>query len=177
MLKYLSIVTTTALVNIALVSTSSVQTANAATVSVLPTSSDSQLQLVARDEKSAHINSQQQSDIKNIHQTLTQFYRGLNEYSVERMARVAVPTSDKGKDYLRGMFAKLKQYQVDMTFEVENIELVSLSANNAVVKVSQVIKAKGPGKSISSRNSPSMALVKYRGQWKISDIGSVNQNR
>ncbi len=177
MLKYLSIATTTALVNLVLVSTNTVQIANATTVSIPVTSSNSQVQLIAKGDNSAHINAQQQSDIKNIRQTLTQFYRGLNEYNIERMARVAVPGSDKDKEYLRGVFAKLKAYHVDMSIEVENIELVSLSATNALVKVNQVMKAQGPGKSMVSKNSSSLALVKYRGQWKISDMKSINQGQ
>ncbi|MCY7334610.1 MAG: hypothetical protein LH613_00090 [Chamaesiphon sp.] len=173
MLKYLLVAGTTAIVNLVLVFANPVQIASAAidpSLSIAPSSQD---KLIIKDEKPERVNTHQQADIQNIRQTLTQFYRGMNEHSVDRMAKVAVLTSAKDKEYLRSMFARLKSDGVEMSVEVQNIELVSLSERNALVKVTQVMKAKGKQRAISSQQSASLVLVKYRGQWKISGSDTV----
>jgi hypothetical protein len=182
MLKYLPIVAATAIINLVLVSTNFPQIASAQTVSIQSMSSQTQDKLIAKDEEQpAHINANQQSDVQGIHKTLTQFYRGLNEGSVDRMARVSVSTSASEKEYLRSVFARLKSSRVDVSVEIQNIELMSLSANNALVKIDQLVTAKGAQRSGSVQQSSSVALIKNHGQWKISDgntvIKSVNRDR
>jgi hypothetical protein len=176
MLKYLPITVTTAIVNLVLVSTTTVQIANAALAPVTSTPSIDRGQLIAKGEKSAHISAQQQSDVQSIHQTLTQFYRGLNEYSVDRMARAAVPASAHEKEYLQRLFNRLRSARVDVSVEIKNIELVSLSAHNALVKIDQIVTAKGPERSGIVQQSSSIALVKYRGQWKVADGDTVTKS-
>ena len=182
MLKYLSIAAATAIVNLVLVPPHSAQLTNAQTISVRSISQPSQDKLIAKDEeKPAHINASQQSDVRGIHQTLTQFYRGLNEGSVDRMARVSVSASVSEKEYLRNVFTRLKSAHVDISVEIQNIELISLSAKNALVKIDQLVTARSTQRSGSVQQSSSVTLIKDRGQWKISDgstvIKSVNQDR
>jgi hypothetical protein len=172
MFKYLFVAGATAIVNLVLVTTNDAQIAHAVG-DLAPSMSSSQDKLIIKDESPAHSNADRRSDIKSIHQTLTEFYRGLNEYNVERMARVAVSTSDRERAYLRKIFARLKSAGVDLSIEVQNIELVSLSAHNARVEITQVMKARGSQRSISSQQSASVALVKYRGSWKVSDSDTV----
>jgi hypothetical protein len=181
MLKYLPIAAATAIVNLVLVSTNPDRIASAQTVSIDSISPQSQDKLIAKDEeKPVQINASQQSDVRGIHQTLTQFYRGLNEGSVDRMVRVSVAASANEKEYLRSVFARLKSAQINVSVEIQNIELVSLSANNALVKIEQLVKAKSPQRSGSVQQSSSVALIKSRGQWKISDghtvMKSVNRD-
>jgi hypothetical protein len=181
MLKYLVIAATTAIVNLVLVTTNPIQIANAAMDSAQPTSTTNREKLITKEDKPVHINASQQSDIRAIHHTLTEFYRGLNEYNVDRMARVAVTASENDKEHLRNMFGQLKSYRVNMSIEVQNIELISLSEHNALVKITQVMKARGSQRAVSSQQSASIALVKYQGKWKISDsntaMRSIEQDR
>jgi hypothetical protein len=173
MLKYLFVTAATAIANLVLVSTCHVQIAHADGAlgsSIGPHDRD---KLIVKDEKSANFNATQRSDLKRIHQTLTEFYRGLNEHNVDRMARVAVMTSDSDKEYLRRTFARLKSYGVDMSIEVQNIELVSLSEHNALVKITQLMKARGAQRAVKSQQSASVALVKYQGRWRVSDTDTV----
>ncbi|WP_373544666.1 hypothetical protein [Chamaesiphon sp.] len=173
MLKYLFIIGTTVIANLALVITAPTQIATA--IDIVPSvGSNPQDKLITKDLKPLHINTQQQqSDVKSIHEVLTQYYRGFNEYSIERMERVSMSVTAAEKKYLQGLFSKLKSARVDMSVEVKNIELVSLSANNAVVNVEQVMKGRGLQKSMISQQSASIGLLKYRGKWKISDGNTV----
>jgi hypothetical protein len=173
MFKYLLITATTAIFTSSLVTTNPIQMANAAIDSAPSTLADTQAKLITKEDKPTHINARQQSDIQAIHHTLSEFYRGLNEYSVDRMARVAVTASASEKEYLRNLFKRLKSDRVDMSIEVQNIELVSLSEHNALVKVTQVMKARGSQKAVSSQQSASIGLVKYQGKWKISDSNTA----
>ena len=181
MLKYLFITGTTVIANLALVITTPTQIATAIDI-VTPVGSNSQDKLITKDLKPLSINTtQQQSDVKSIHEVLTQYYRGFNEYSIERMERVSMSVTPAEKKYLQGLFSKLKSARVDMSVEVKNIELVALSANNAVVNVEQVMKGRGIQKSLTSQQSASIVLLKYRGKWKISDgktvINSLERGR
>lgn len=174
MLKYLLIAGTTAIVNLGLVTTDSIRLANAAMVSTPSAATVSQDKLITKDEKPVSINSaRQQSDLKSIRKVLTQYYRGFNEHSLEQMERAIVPGSITEQGYLRNFFSKLKSDRVDMSIEVQNIELVSLSANNALVKIDQVMKATRFERMFTSQQSASVALVRYRGQWKISDSNTA----
>ena len=101
MLKYLLVAGTTAIVNLVLVSTNPVQIANAAIDPSLSIAPNSQEKLITKDEKPDRVNTHQQADIQNIYQTLTQFYRGMNEHSVARMEKVAVLTSAQDQEYER----------------------------------------------------------------------------
>jgi hypothetical protein len=176
MLKYVFVTAATALVNLVLISTDRIQIANASRDFIPAIESISQDKLITKDDKPGHYNASQQADIKNIHKTLTEFYRGLNEHNVDRMARVSVMALDSDKEYLRRTFARLKSSGVDMSIEVQNIELISLSGNNARVEISQVMKASGTQRSIKSQQSASIVLVKYRGRWKVSDGDTVMQS-
>jgi hypothetical protein len=176
MLKYLFVTAATAIVNLALVSTNPGQIANAAidsVPSILPISQD---KLITKDElKPAHLNSQQQSDVRGIHRTLSEFYQGFNEYSVNRMERAVVAEATEGKERLRQIFAEIKSSQTDMSIEVQNIELVSLSKQNASVLVDQLTKFRGSRGAASLKHSVSISLVKKRGQWKIIDSDMVGK--
>jgi hypothetical protein len=176
MLKYVFVTAATALVNLALVTTINVRAAAASGDFAPAIESISGDKLITKDDKPSFNSASQQVDIKNIHKTLTEFYRGLNEHNVDRMARVSVMASDSDKEYLRRTFARLKSSGVDMSIEVQNIELVSLSTNNARVEISQVMKASGAQRSIKSQQSASIVLVKYRGRWKVSDGDTVMQS-
>ncbi len=173
MLKYVFVTVATALVNLALVSTNNAQVANASVDLLAEIAPISQDKLITKDDSPAYSATAQKSELKKIHRTLTEFYRGLNEQNVERMARVAVLDADGDKEYLRSTFAKLKSYGIDMSIEVQNIELVSLSENNARVKVTQLMKARGSQQAVKSQQLASVMLVKYSGKWKVSDTDTV----
>jgi ketosteroid isomerase-like protein len=185
MSKYLFVTAATALINLVLVTTNTVQIANASMDAGSSLAITSQDKLIVKGEKPsknpAHLNAQQQSDVKGIHRTLTEFYRGLNEYNVDRMARVAVTTSNNEKAYMQRIFDKLKAYNVDMSIEVQDIELISLSDHNAIVKVTQLMRARGSGRAMSSQQSSSFSLVKNQGRWRVIDsntvMSSMPQNR
>ncbi|WP_295622040.1 hypothetical protein [Chamaesiphon sp. GL140_3_metabinner_50] len=169
MLKYVFVTVLTAIVNLGLVATNNAQIANAS-VDIEPIGHD---KLITKDDTSNYSVTAQKSDIKKIHRTLTEFYRGLNEQNVERMARVAVLDSNSDREYLRSTFARLKSYGIDMSIEVQNIELISLSEHNARVKVTQLMKARGSQRAVRSQQLASVMLVKYEGSWKVSDTDTV----
>ncbi len=170
MLKYLPIATTTAIVNLALVLTNPVQIVNAETVAIGSTTPSSQEKLIAKDIKPTPVNArQQQSDVRSIHRTLTEFYRGFNEYNVRRMEQVAIPGSPEDHEKLRSVFANIKSNRVNMSIEVQNIELVALSDQNATLRIDQLAKFRGPSGSGQKQSFISVALVKVNGQWKVSD--------
>ncbi|WP_373542655.1 hypothetical protein [Chamaesiphon sp.] len=171
MLKYSVIAGTTAIINLVLVLTNPPQIVNAVEFEGL--TSISHEKLIIKDTKSIQIDAKQQSDLQGIHETLTQYYRGFNEYNIDRMERVSISVSPAEKKYLQGIFAQLRAAQVDMSVEVQNIELVSLTANNALINVEQVMKTKSPLRSMTSQQSASVMLTKYRGKWKISDGNTV----
>jgi excinuclease UvrABC nuclease subunit len=173
MLKYLPITALAAIVNLVLVATNSSQIASAQIAPTRSISADRHQKLITKDEIPTHINSQQKSDIKGIHRALTQYYRGFNEYSIERMERATVPGSITEAGYLRDFFSRLRSAGVAVSVEVENIELVSLSENNALVNIDQVMKMRGSQRSATSKQAATIALVKYRGQWRISDGNTV----
>ncbi|WP_309729132.1 hypothetical protein [Chamaesiphon sp. OTE_75_metabat_556] len=177
MSKYLFVTAATALINLVLVTTNTIQIANAGIAAGSVQAVTSQDKLIVKgeklDRKPAHLNSQQQSDVKGIHRTLTEFYRGLNEYNVDRMARVAVTTSSNEKAYMQRMFDKLKAYNVDMSIEVQDIELIALSERNATVKVTQLMRARGSNRAMSSQQLSSFSLMKTQGRWRVIDSNTV----
>ncbi len=170
MLKPLLLALTT-LLPLTFGSINTAQTAHA--VTRITPSQGSPQQLMAKGDKSSHTTAQQQSDVKNIHQTLTQFYRGINEYDVESMSRAVVMSSASEKAYMQRLFNRLKSYHVDMSVEVQNIDLLKLSDRNAMVKINLAMKSRTSKKAVNSQQSSILALVKYQGKWKISDADTV----
>ena len=173
MFKYLLITAATAIVNLVLVSTYPVQIADAAIDSVRSISPIDLDKLITKEEKPVQLNTKQQSDVQSIRKTLTEFYRGFNEYSADRMEQVVVSSVGKGKKNLQNMFSQLKSARVDMSIEVLGIELVSLSEHNALVVIEQSTKVSGPRGKAKMQDSISIALVKNRGSWKISDSDMI----
>lgn len=132
----------------------------------------SQHQLIAKQAKSANVNTQQ-ADVEAIHQTLTQFYRGVNELDLDRMTRATLIVPAAEKAYTRRMFDRLKASRVDFSVEVRNIELVSISPHNALVKVEQLVKSRSSSGASEIQGTSSIALIKTKGKWKISDNDTV----
>jgi hypothetical protein len=133
----------------------------------------SQNQLIAKQNKSANVDAQQQAEIDSIHQTITQFYRGMNEFDVDRMAKVSLSVPAADKAYMRRVFNRLKANNIDMSIEVRNIELISFSQNTALVKIDQIVKGRRGKISTESKQTASLALVKYQGKWKIGDSDTI----
>jgi hypothetical protein len=172
MLKPLLLATTT-IVQLAIVSTSTLQIAHA-TIIVTPSSTHLD-RSIANGDRTNHINAQQQSDVNGIHATLTQFYGGMNEYNVDRMARVATPTTEDKKQAMRQSFARAKAAGMDISFQIKNIELVSLSDRQATVKIEQLVTGKKDGNTKSDLQAVSITLVKYRGSWKVGDFKPMSR--
>ncbi len=133
----------------------------------------SQHQFIAKQNKSANVDAQQQADIDSIHQTITQFYRGMNEFDVDRMAKVSLSVPAADKAYMRRLFSRLKANNIDMSIEVRNIELISLSQNNALIKIDRIVKGRRGKISTESKQTASLTLVKYQGKWKIGDSDTI----
>jgi hypothetical protein len=156
---------------LSLTTLSGISLANAATEPKLQGTSGHQF--IAKQDKSGNVAAQQQADIASIHQTITQFYRGMNEFDVDRMERssLSVPAADKAS--MRKFFNRLKSNNIDMSVEVRNIELVSFSQNNAVVKIEQVVKGRRDKKTAEFKQVGSLMLVKHHGKWKISGRDAI----
>jgi hypothetical protein len=133
----------------------------------------SEHQFIAKQNKSANVDAQQQADIDSIHQTITQFYRGMNQFDVDRMAKVSLSVPAADKAYMRRVFNRLKANNIDMSIEVRNIELISFSQNNALVKIEQIVKGRRGKISTESKQTASLMLVKYQGEWKIGDSDTI----
>jgi hypothetical protein len=133
----------------------------------------SQPQFIAKQNKSADVDAQQQADIDSIHQTITQFYRGMNEFDVDRMAKVSLSVPAAEKAYMQRVFNRLKANNINMSVEVRNIELISLSQNNALIKIEQIVKGRKGKISTESKQTASLSLVKYQGKWKIGDSDTI----
>jgi hypothetical protein len=184
MLKPLLLASTATIFQLVLVSTNTLGIAPTATANTFTashqqeavSSTESLSTLISKSDKSAHINSQQQSDVKGIHRTLTQFYRGLNEYDVDRMARVAMPASEQEKSFLRTQFSKFRSARVRVSVEVKNIELLSLSDRQATVNIEQFITTRAPQGLYTNTYTASVVLVKDRGQWKVGGSGAAMQS-
>ncbi len=170
MLKPLLLATTT-LLPLIFYSLNTIELANAATKYPLVQNTDRLL--VAKGNKSSHINSQQQSDVNNIHQTLTQLYRSINQRDVESMFQAFTPSHANEKVYVRRLFSQIASEQIDMSVEVQKIRLIDLSANNAIVKVDLTRRLNGARGSASSIESATLELMKYHGKWRISDAGII----
>jgi hypothetical protein len=130
-------------------------------------------QLIAKQDKSTNVDAQQRAEIASIHQTIGQFYRGMNELNVDRMERASLKVAPADKAYMRRMFDRLKAKNIEMSIEVRSIELVSFSPHNAIVKIDQVVKGRRGDRSTESQQTGTLALLKYRGAWKIADSDTV----
>ncbi len=159
------------IIPLSLTALSSISAASAATES--KSQGSSHHQFIAKQDKSTNVDAQQQADIDSIHQTITQFYRGMNEFDVDRMERVSLSVPAADKAYMRRVFSRLKSNNIDMSVEVRKIELVSLSQNNALIKIDQVVKGRRGKLSTESKQTASLMLVKYRGTWKIGDSDTI----
>jgi hypothetical protein len=160
-----------AIVPLSLTALSGMSSANAA-IEFKPQAASGH-QFIAKQNKSANVDAQQQADIESIHQTITQFYRGMNEFDVDRMARASLSVSAADKASMRSIFKRLKVNNIDMSIEVRNIELTSFSQHNAVVKIDQVVKGRKGNLSTESKQTASLTLVKYNGKWKIGDTDTI----
>jgi ABC-type microcin C transport system permease subunit YejB len=170
MLKHLLLSTAT-LFSATVVSVNICQVANATTQS--NSVQNVQQELIARSNNSSHISAQKQSDIKSIHKTLTQFYRGINQYDAELISKAFLTPSASGKAYTQRFFDRLKSQQVDMSIEVQNMKLLSLSAHNAVVEINLSAKARAESQGAIAIHSTTLTFVKYHGKWKIIDGENV----
>ncbi len=130
---------------------------------------------IAKEDNSGQISARQQSDVQSIHKTLTQFYRGLNEYNIDRMAAVAVSASNRDKAFLRSQFARFKAAGISVIVEVKNIELVSLSDRDAIVKIEQLITAKSSQGTANYQQVASVTLIKDGDRWKVGGSSSAAQ--
>jgi hypothetical protein len=172
MLKPLLIATAT-LFSATFVSLNTAQVTNA-TIQSHPVQNGHQ-ELIASSNKSSHISAQKQSDIKGIHETLTQFYRGINQYDAESISQVFMTPSPRGKASTKLFFDKLKSQRVEMSVEVQNMKFLSLSAHNAVVEINLSAKAKARTESEEAIavHATTLTFVKYHGKWKITDAENV----
>ena len=123
------------------------------------------------DRPPTTIASNQQSDLNKIHQVLTKFYRGLNRGNAQAIAEVSVASSKNNTELktLRQQFSQLKANNIDLSFEVKDIELTELSAESASMKISQMVKVTNPNRSGVFQQTVMFKLVKNRGEWKILD--------
>ncbi len=135
--------------------------------------SSTQDKLIVKDAKVHQPIAPQQFDLDGIHRTLTQFYSGINEYNFDRMAQAAVAVSAGERASVNHMFAKLKAQQIDLSFEIENIELVSLDRGSAVVKIEQLMSIRGPKGAGTSQQSALVTLVRKHGKWKIANNDTI----
>lgn len=142
-------------------------------VRAIPAAIDIQDKLIVKSVKAPHPNVLQQSDLDGIHRTLTQFYSGMNEYNLDRMARASVSVSSSEREYIKRMFGRLKAALVDLSFEIKNIELVSMYRDTAVVNIYQLMSIRGPNGAGSSQQSAVVTLVKQSGRWKIAKNNTI----
>jgi hypothetical protein len=168
MLKYLFL-SSTAIVYFAIVATTPIQIASAASISA----SSSADKLIVKDEKVkiTQVNASQ-SDLNGIRQTLTQFYRGFNERSVARIAKVA-PLSGRDKHQIEALFTQINSVGGDWSIEVRNIELVSFSDRNAFMRIEEIHKISVRGQVKTVPQSTSIRLSKHNGRWQVSDLSSA----
>ncbi len=170
MLKQLFTPQSLALISLVAISTTAIP-ANAETG--VFTSAIAQDKLIVKEEKVTEVNADRQADLTAIHQTLTQFYRGLNEYSVDRLVVVSVAASADEREYARQMFSQLKSAGIDISIEIKRIELVSLSDRQATLNIDQLLTIRKSHKSANSRQFASVELIKQRGRWRVSRNNTI----
>ncbi len=140
--------------------------ANAAITNVQKSTRDHQL-IANQDLSSANINHQQKADIEGIYQTLTQRYLGINELNAERIEKPLLSVSVSEKTFNRNLIRELKANHIDVSNEVLSVELVSLSKQNAMVKVEEILRARHGKESKELKRSLLFKMVKNNGLWKI----------
>jgi hypothetical protein len=162
MLKHLSIFSTV-VVHLALVAT----TASAAPISA----SASADKLIVKDAKFklAQPTNVTPADLQGIRQTLTQFYRGVNEGNIQRINKVAT-LAEEDRHKLEELFSQIKSTGGDWSIEVKNIELVSFVDRNAMMRVDEIHKFSVRGRVADRPSSTMIRLSKLRGRWQITDI-------
>ncbi len=168
MLKHL-LLASTAIVYFAIVATTPLQLASAAETSA----SSSADKLIVKDEKVkiTQVNATQ-SDLNGIRQTLTQFYRGFNERSIARIAKVA-PLSGSNKHQIEKLFTQINSVGGDWSIEVTNIELVSFSERNAFMRVEEIHKFSVGGRVKTIPQSNTIRLSKHNGRWQVNDLSDA----
>jgi hypothetical protein len=162
MLKHLSIFSA-AVIHLALVAT----TASAAPI-LASVSAD---KLIVKDAKVklAQPNNVTPADLQSIRQTLTQFYRGVNEGNIQRINKVAtLAVEDRHK--LEMLFSRLKSAGGDWSIEVKNIELVSFVDRHATMQVDEIHKFSAYGRVAAEPSLTMIRLSKFGGRWQITDI-------
>jgi hypothetical protein len=167
LLKHLSIVKITAVVCAILATT--LQIANASPSSVASIDRDN---LTVKPKKETSTNIDRQSEVESIHKTLTQTYRGLNGCNVNLVAKHVLMRGRYLSD-LDNSCNLRRQGDLQLNYEVKNIELVSLSGNNATVNIylSQTFQYHRVMKRPSIQNqSISCVLIKDDGRWKVSNF-------
>ncbi len=163
MLKHLSIFSIAAIVHLALMAT----TASAAPIS----DSASADKLIVRGEKIklTQSNNITQADLQGIRQTLTQFYRGINEGNMKRINKVAT-LEDGERHQLEELFSKIKSAGGDWSIEVKSIELVTFTERHVMMQVDEIHKFSAYGRVADRPGSSMIRLSKLRGQWHITNI-------
>jgi hypothetical protein len=166
MLKPLLIATAT-LFSATFVSVNTPQVANAATQS--HSVQNGHQELIARGNKSSHLSAQKQAEINSIHEVLTGLYRGLNNLDADAMLKFDALDRPGDKIYLQRLFKQIKSMNIDISTEVKSIELLQLTKNSALVKITQVGRFTSPKKSGGFTQDSTVKMIKYQGRWKIGE--------
>lgn len=164
MLKPLLVATAT-LFSATIFSFDTAQVANAATQS--NSVRIDRRELIAKSIKSSHLSAQKQSEIKSIHGVLTELYRGMNNFDADAIAKLDVIDSHHTKIYLEAFFKELKSRNISLSTEVKSIELLELTKNSAVVKITHVGRFTTPEKSGGYTQDSKLRMVKHQGHWMI----------
>jgi hypothetical protein len=165
MLKHLSIFSAAVVVHLAMVATT------ASADPILASASGDKLIVKDAKIKLDRPNNLAPADLQSIRQTLTQFYRGLNEASVTRISKVST-LEGRDRHQLEALFSQIKSYGVDWSIEVTSIELVSFYNRNAVMQVTELHKFSGNGRVANREASTMLRLSKLSGRWQVTGINS-----
>ena len=71
------------------------------------------------------------------------------------------------KAFNRNLFREVKANHIDLSNEVLSVELISLSKQNAMVKVEEILRARQGNQSKELKRSLLFKMVKTNGLWKI----------
>jgi hypothetical protein len=146
-----------------------------ATTTTMQQSINSRQHIAKQDRSSANINHQKQTDLEGIHQTLTQYYSGANELNVEQMERASLSLSADDKASNQQIFNEIKVNHINLSVEVQNIELLSMSGQKATVKVDEVMKLSKGLRSGGLQRSVAFMMVKVNGKWKIVNFNNLKK--
>lgn len=162
MLKHLSIFSA-AVIHLAIVTTTASAAPN------LPSASADKLIVKDAKVKLAQPPNVTPADLQSIRQTLTQFYRGVNEGNIQRIDKVTT-LAEEDRHKLEILFSRLKSAGGDWSVEVKNIELVSFLDRHAMMQVEEVHKISAYGRVVNNPASTMIRLSKLKGRWQITDI-------